>query len=107
MWGRFQGKTETLMAELVAGPWIMSELTKVFRAKGFQHEFFRTLSSCLPAMQSLSALQLFQIFAWQAPYISWLVNPAFRSKHRKVLSQSRALSWPIGERKVDLRKLSV
>lgn len=107
MWGRFRGKTETLMAELVAGPWIMTELTKVFRAKDYQHDFFRTLASCLPKMKELSAQEMVKIFLFQAPYISWLINPAFRAKHREVLSLSGALSWPIPQRSVDIKKLSV
>jgi hypothetical protein len=107
IWGRFQGKTETLMAELVAGPWVLGELTKIFRVSDLDHEFFRTLNTCLPKIKDMKPHELLKVFLFQAPYISWLINPAFRSKHREVLSQSGALSWPIAQRNVDLKKLSV
>lgn len=106
LWGRFQGKTETLLAELVAGPWVLTELSKVFRAKQFSHPFFRDLSSCLPHVHNMKPPEIVRTFLWQAPYISWLINPAFRQKHREVLSKTGALSWPIPERKINTRELT-
>lgn len=88
-------KKDLLLAQTLAPPWLVTELTKVLRAKELQHKhpWFATIASALPLMQDLSPLELAKRCWYQAPYIGWLINPKFQKKNLKHAQSHGALSW--------------
>jgi hypothetical protein len=88
-------KTDLLLAETVSVPWVITELTKIFRVRDYKHKgpFFEILSTCLPFLEKMDRLELFGALFKEAPYISWMINPAFRKKHHQMLKLTGSLSW--------------
>jgi hypothetical protein len=87
-------KTDLLIAETVSVPWILTELTKIFRVKVLKNHspFFQILESCLPLLEKTSATQLIKALIFTTPYISWVVNPIHRRKHLQLAKKTKSLS---------------
>lgn len=92
--GRLQKKTDQLLAELVAAPWILTELMKIYRAKDLKqkHPFFEAIASVLPILESMNKAQIMKTLWQDAPYVSWFINSKYRHKHREYLSHQGGLS---------------
>jgi hypothetical protein len=99
---RVLAKTDNLLAELLPGPWVLTELMKIYKAKEFahRHPFFQVIAESLPLLEQQSRPELLWRFINSTPYISWLVNPAFRKKQRDSLQKVQSLRLPLKERKV-------
>lgn len=92
-------RVDLLVAEIVSGPWVVTELYKFFRVKELkdQHPFFATLASCIPLYESLSKKEAVQKMFFAAPYISWLLNPSWRKKQLALARDHRALHLRLKE----------
>lgn len=75
-------KSDLLLSQVLPGPWVLGELTKIFKVKKFAHRspLFKTLSETLPLFDNMPKVDLVKGFWNQTPYVSWLINPAFRKK---------------------------
>jgi len=91
---RLTKRTDLLIAETVSVPWILTELTKIFRLKKLKMHspFFQTLESCLPLLEKTSASQLIKDLIFTSPYISWVVNPIYRKKHLYLVKKTKSIS---------------
>ncbi len=74
-------RMDYLFSQLVATPWILGELTKIFDAENYdpKSEFFDTLKSCLPHLRKVPKLKLATQMFSSVPYISWFLNPNWRN----------------------------
>jgi hypothetical protein len=88
-------KKDLLIAQAIAGPWLLTELTKVFRAQEYrhQHPWFEAIASSLPLFGNLSKAEVVQKCWSKAPYIGWLINPSYQKKNLKHAKSHGALSW--------------
>ncbi len=75
-------KTDLLLSQLLPGPWVLTELAKIFSVKKLAHRspFFRVLADTLPLFENMPKATLIKNFWTKTPYVSWLINPAFRKK---------------------------
>lgn len=94
MRGYFLKKLDVVLSEIVAGPWVLTELTKFFNVKQFKgvHPFFDTLNSCIPLLEAMPKKDLIKSLIFTSPYVSWLAHPGYRKKHRDMLGQHNSLS---------------
>ncbi|HXH75589.1 MAG TPA: hypothetical protein VNJ08_11520 [Bacteriovoracaceae bacterium] len=88
-------KTDLLLAESAATPWVLTELTKIYRARDLKHKspFFEILASCIPLMENMDKRRLIKNLYKDSPYVSWLVNPNMKTKHHEMQKKTGALSW--------------
>lgn len=93
----FHRKVDFVLAQLAGGPWVVSELYKFFEVKHLKgvHPFFDTLASCIPLFERMSKPELVRRMFFAAPYVSWLLNPAWRKEHEASASALGAFVPPI------------
>lgn len=79
-------KTDYLLSQLAAGPWVFAELYKFFEVKKLKkkHPFFEVLASCIPLYERMPKLALVRRMFVAAPYVSWLLNPSWRELHKEL-----------------------
>ena len=89
-------RTDFAFSQMVATPWVLSELAKFFEIKKFRHKhpFFEVLTSCLPLLQSMPKQELVKRMFLAAPYVSWLLNPKHRRWHSKLKKDHGAWDLP-------------
>ena len=82
--GWWHRKVDFSMAQLVAAPWVITELQRFFKVEGLKHKhpFFETLATCIPLYEKLSTAQRVRRMFICAPYVSWILNPKQRTIHR-------------------------
>jgi hypothetical protein len=93
--GWWHQKTDFTWAQLVAIPWVTTELQKFFNVKRLKHKnpWFEVLASCIPLYESMSAKERVKRVFVAAPYVSWIMNPNHRKLH---LNATKSLgSWMI------------
>lgn len=80
---RVHRKADFLLAQLAGGPWVIAELYKFFDVKRFKgvHPFFDTLASCIPLFEAMPKSEVIRRMFFAAPYVSWLLNPSWRTEH--------------------------
>lgn len=105
----FFNRVDGLLSELVAGPWVLTELTKIFKTKELakEHPFFATVASCIPLFEKMSKIELARALFTHSPYVSWLVNPAFRKKQKEMKQKHKSFELPLDEMKIDYQKLKL
>ncbi len=76
-------KFDFIISQIVGAPWVISELQKFLKVKRLKgvHPFFDVLASCVPLYESLSKRELVNRMFIGAPYVSWLLNPSWRTEH--------------------------
>ena len=89
-------KADFLMAQIVGAPWVVTELYKFFGVKKLRgvHPFFDVLASCIPLYEQMSRPEVIRRMFMGAPYISWLLNPAWRTQHLDVARRHGAIVPP-------------
>ena len=77
-------KTDFAWAQLVAAPWVITELYKFFKVKDLKHKspWFEVLASCIPLYEQMSTSEKIRRMFVAAPYVSWILNPNHRNLHR-------------------------
>lgn len=92
--GQLFAKKDLLLAQAVSTPWLLTELTKIFRVKHLKHKhpWFDVLASTLPLLESLPKIEMTRKVFLTAPYIGWLLNPKFHKKSNREASKHGALS---------------
>jgi hypothetical protein len=90
-------KVDFLVAQIAGGPWVVSELAKFFEVKKLKHKhpLFDVLASCVPLFESMSKPELVRRLFFAAPYVSWLMNPAWREDHRTLARALGAIVPPM------------
>jgi hypothetical protein len=97
--GWWHRKADFSWAQLVAMPWVISELHKFFKVRDLRHKnpFFDVLASCIPLYESLPLMERVRRMFIAAPYVSWILNPNYREMHRKVTERDGAWLLPFLE----------
>lgn len=94
-------KFDFLLSQLVGAPWVITELQKFLQVKHLKgvHPFFDVLASCIPLYEALSKRELVQRLFVAAPYVSWLLNPSWRTEHNAMARRHGAFvpSFPLVE----------
>ncbi len=92
--GKMFAKKDLLLAQAVSTPWLLTELTKIFRVKDLKHKhpWFEVLASTLPLLESLPKTEMARKVFLTAPYIGWLLNPKFHKKSTREAQKHGALS---------------
>ena len=101
--GWWHRKTDFTWAQLVAMPWVVSELHKFFKVRDLKHKhpFFDVLASCIPLYESLTLTERVRRMFIAAPYISWILNPNHRDLHRHVTDRDAAWMLPFPQVSAD------
>jgi hypothetical protein len=105
--GWWHRKVDFGWAQLVAIPWVTSELHKFFNVRNLKHKnpWYEVLASCIPLYENMSQIERVRRMFVAAPYISWILNPNHRKLHN---SATRDLgSWMIPFPKAQDIELSV
>ena len=99
--GWWHRKADFSWAQLVAMPWVLSELHKFFKVKELKHHhpFFEVLASCIPLYESLSFSDRVHRMFVGAPYVSWILNPNHRHMHQDFVARDKAWTLPFPEAK--------
>lgn len=81
--GWWHRKTDFAWAQLVAAPWVITELHKFLKVKDLKHKnpWFDVLASCVPLYEKMSTAEKIKRMFVAAPYVSWILNPHHRSFH--------------------------
>ena len=89
-------KADFVVAQIAGAPWVMTELLKFFEVKKLKgtHPFFDVLASCIPLYETMPKAQLIHRMFMGAPYVSWLLNPAWRQLHREIAKAHGAIVPP-------------
>ncbi len=89
-------KTNFLMAQIIGGPWVLVELHKFFKMKqiAHKHPFFEVLASCIPLYEKLSTIEKVNRVFVGAPYISWLLNPTWKTTQNSYASDLSVIQVP-------------
>lgn len=98
-WGRWMGKTDFLVSEILKVFWISFELSKTFEVKNFRnhHPFFAALTSVLPKLKEQSLTGILATLASQAPYISSFINPLYHPQTKKAVAKHGLFHLPFPE----------
>lgn len=99
-------KTDFTWAQMVAAPWVITELYKFFKVKDLKHKnpWFEVLSSCIPLYEKLTHSERVRRMFVAAPYVSWILNPNHRNLH--VPATKELGSWLLPFPKADQISLS-
>jgi hypothetical protein len=106
--GWWHRKTDFTWAQLVAAPWVITELYKFFKVKDLQHksEFFKVLASCIPLFESMSQSEKIKRLFVAAPYVSWILNPNHRKLHISATRDFKSWMLPFPKaQKVNLKSI--
>jgi hypothetical protein len=101
--GLFRGwwhkKADFTWAQLVAMPWVVTELHKFFKVRDLKHKhpFFEVLASCIPLYESMPFFERVRRLFIAAPYVSWILNPNHRDLHKHVTERDGAWLLPFPE----------
>lgn len=89
-------KFDFVISQIVGAPWIITELYKFMNVKRLKgvHPFFDVLASCIPLYEKLSRRELMNNMFFGAPYVSWLLNPSWRTEHNAMARSHGALVPP-------------
>lgn len=93
LWHR---KTDFLYSQLLATPWVVTELGKFFEVKKFvgKHPWYDTLASCIPLYETLSLADKASALWKTAPYVSWILNPKQRAHQTQKIQELKTWSLP-------------
>lgn len=91
--GWWHRKADFSWAQLVAMPWVITELHKFFKVKDLKHRhpFFEVLASCIPLYESMPFTDRVRRMFIAAPYVSWILNPNHRTLHQNFVARDK--SW--------------
>ncbi len=103
--GWWHRKFDYSWSQMVAAPWVVSELYKFFNVKDLKHKnpWYEVLASCIPLYERMPIAERLKRMFVAAPYVSWILNPNQRPHQaamRKVAG-AWAMPFPSAER-VDL-----
>jgi len=90
-------KADFVFAQMAGAPWVVTELYKFFRVKDLatKDPYFEVLKSCIPLFEAMPKKELVRRMFFGAPYISWLLNPAWRDQHRTFAKTHGAIVPPM------------
>jgi hypothetical protein len=94
--GWWHRKTDFVWAQLIAAPWVLTELHKFFKVRDLRHRhpFFEVLNTCIPLYESLSTTERVRRMFIAAPYVSWILNPNHRKLHCERTAKENAWMLP-------------
>jgi hypothetical protein len=90
--GWWHRKADFAWAQLIAAPWVITELHKFFKVRELKHRhpFFATLASCIPLYEAMPTTERLKRMFIAAPYVSWILNPNHRRMHRDFVAKDKA-----------------
>jgi predicted metal-dependent hydrolase len=89
-------QTDLLWAQGWTTAWVVAELTRLYEVKKMKsdHEWLRTLQSCLPLMKPLGAVEILKRFLFSAPYVSHVLNPHHHRHTTKLAVKQKVWRFP-------------
>ena len=99
--GWWHRKTDFTWAQLVAAPWVITELYKFFNVKHLKHKnpWVEVLASCIPLYEKMNQSEKIRRMFIAAPYVSWILNPNHRQMHIDATKELGSWNLPFPEAK--------
>jgi hypothetical protein len=97
--GWWHRKADFSLAQLVAAPWVITELYKFFNVKDLKHKspWFEVLASCIPLYEKMPQSEKIKRMFIAAPYVSWILNPNHRQMHVRATQEFKSWMLPFPE----------